>query len=88
MVQILALWTKMLCLSRLASPGFSSRRDAISRVILSFISEAAALVNVTTSRRSISTGCSGSVIIERILCTKTNVLPLPAAALTKISQSR
>ena len=50
--------------------------------IRSLISPAAALVKVTIKSSSIETGCSKSVIIERILATSTAVFPLPAAALT------
>src|SRR5699024_6646794 len=55
--------------------------------IRSFISPAAALVKVTTSSRSISTGRFLSRILSRILSTSTAVFPLPAAALTRMLQS-
>ena len=48
------------------------------------ISAAAALVNVTIKRRSMSTGCSLSVMIFMIRSTSTAVLPEPAAAETNI----
>ncbi len=54
----------------------------IAAAILSLISEAAALVKVTTKSLSMSTGFSSSVIILIILSTKTAVLPEPAAAAT------
>ncbi len=51
-----------------------------------FISCAAAFVNVTTSRRSTSTGFSSLIIFLIIRSTNTAVLPDPAAAATKISR--
>ena len=55
--------------------------------ILSLISDAAALVKVTTSKLSISTNFSLFVIIFIILSTKTAVFPEPAAAATNKLQS-
>ena len=47
-------------------------------------SAAAALVKVTINRRSMSAGCSPSQIIRMIRSTSTAVLPLPAAADTRM----
>ena len=80
MVVICARWTKDSCRWSHSFPGFSFNRSLSAFPILSFISPAAALVKVVMSSRSTSTGCSGSVIRERIRSTSTAVLPEPAAA--------
>ena len=72
------------CLWRFLSDGFSSIILSSAAPIRSRICAAAALVNVTTTSRSISTWLSGSVIMRIILSTRTAVLPEPAAAETRI----
>ncbi len=52
------------------------------------ISPAAARVNVTISSRSISSGRTGSVTMDKIRSTSTAVLPDPAAALTSMLRPR
>ena len=83
MVVICACCTKMAWAWRCSSSGRSFSRFSTAAATLSRISAAAALVKVITSSRSISRGCSPSVIIRTILSTRTAVLPLPAAADTR-----
>ena len=84
MVVICALCISVSCLSRWAFPGFASTLPESAWVIRSRIWAAAALVKVTTSSLSISTGCSASLTIWMIRSTNTAVFPLPAAADTRI----
>ena len=75
------------CLLKCASNGCASHCLSIAAPIRSRISAAAALVKVTTKRRSISIGFFGSVTRCMIRSTSTAVLPDPAAADTRISRS-
>ena len=86
MVVIWAYWAITACRSRWALPGSAISSLSMAARIRSRISEAAALVNVITSMRSISAGCSRSRILRMILSTRTAVLPLPAAADTSMLQ--
>ena len=81
-VQILALLSSTTCFLNLVSKGALSISLYKAFKILSLISEAAAFVKVTTNILSIST--PSSIIFLIILSTNTAVLPLPAAAATKI----
>ena len=88
MVQISAPLSRDSWRFALAFPGsaakiWRSRTERRER-----ISAAAALVKVTISSRSMSTGCPGSVIHLLTRSISTAVLPLPAAALTKILPPR
>ena len=72
------------CLLRNAPSALpSSSSFSMAPMIFSFISEAAALVNVTTRILSIST--FSSIMILLTLSTRTAVLPEPAAADTRRS---
>ena len=84
MVVICALWISVACCFRCSSSGYSNSFFSIARRILSFISEAAASVNVTIRSLSTSTGGSSSVSIVMIRSTRTAVFPEPAAADTRI----
>ena len=75
------------CLCRFSSSGFCSFKLSIARLTRSLISAAAALVNVTTSILSISTGGLSTHILFTIRSTSTAVFPEPAAADTSISLS-
>ena len=83
-VVICAWCSRISCFWRWRFPGSSISFFEIAFPILSRIWAAAALVNVTTSSRSMSSGFSGSEIMRTILSTRTAVLPLPAAADTRI----
>ena len=88
MVVIWALWISVSCLRRWALDGSARRRSETALAMRSRIWAAAALVKVTTSRRSMSRGRSPSLIMRTIRSTRTAVLPLPAAAETSILWSR
>ena len=86
-VEISAEFTIMLCFLRCLSSGFCSSAERIAFAILSRISLAAASVKVRTSSSPMSAGFSFFVPSARIglissimRCTKTAVLPEPAAA--------
>ena len=83
MVVIFAWWINVFWRSRFLFPGSSSRSFPSAVSTRSRISAAAAFVKVMTSSLSISTGCSGSVIMRMIRSTRTAVFPLPAAAETR-----
>ena len=84
MVVICALWIRVACCFKCSSSGYSVSFFSIARRILSFISEAAASVNVTIRSLSTSTGGSSSVSIVMIRSTRTAVFPEPAAADTRM----
>ena len=83
-VVICALCNSADCFWICSLPGSASSLAVMPAAIRSRISAAAALVNVTISSLSISTGCSPSQIMRMIRSTNTAVLPLPAAADTRI----
>ena len=72
--------------NRLSGAADSARELAhyIAEPLAEKISDAAAFVKVSTSRRSISPGCSSSHSQLRIRSTSVAVLPEPAAADTRI----
>ena len=74
---------RVCCLCRCSSCGFSCNARLILALIFSFICAAAALVKVTTSKRSISTASSPEMR-PKIRSVKTAVFPLPAAAETRM----
>ena len=84
---IVLMWafdSKTCCLFSLLSNGrWRISSDNLSD-ILSFISAAAALVNVTIRSLSASHGFSSSTNISITLCTSTAVFPEPAAADTRM----
>ena len=86
-VVIWALWIIAACLCRCSFPPSSLSFFKIAWLIRSRISAAAALVKVTTSSLSISTGFSSRHTIFTIRSESTAVLPLPAAADTNMLQS-
>ena len=67
-----------------AESGLSVSRFEMPAAMRSRISAAAALVKVTTNRRSMSTGCASSQTMRTMRSTNTAVLPLPAAADTRM----
>ena len=87
MVVICALWIREDWRCKCSLSGSSARASVIALPILSRISPAAALVNVTINSRSMSTGSFGSMIYARMRATSTAVLPLPAEALTRMLSS-
>ena len=89
MVAILALCIYVVCLRKCSLYGSSAAASSKALRILSLISPAAALVNVTTRRLSMSTGSlpNSPLTMEIILSTNTAVLPEPAAADTSKLQS-
>ena len=82
-VEICAFGRYIFCRLRYVFVGSSAIISERRTEIRSFISAAAAFVNVTTSNFSISTGFCLSVILPITLSTKTAVLPEPAAAETR-----
>ena len=83
-VVICALWIRVACCFRCSLSGYSINFFSIASRILSFISAAAASVNVTIRSLSTSTGGSSLVSIVIIRSTSTAVFPEPAAADTRI----
>ena len=84
MVQILAFCSNKSWRSKKGSPGFSAKSSRSRKSTRLRISAAAALVKVATSSLSAGTGASALVIRVMIRSTKTAVLPLPAAADTRM----
>lgn len=73
------------CVRRCSSSGFCSSACSSASRIRCFISEAAAFVNVATSRRSTLNPREGSAILRMMRSTSTAVFPDPAAAATRMS---
>ena len=83
-VVICAVWSSVSCRCRCRFSGFFSSLSLMAFAMRSRIWAAAARVNVTTSSLSISTGFCSSVISRMMRSTSTAVLPLPAAAETRM----
>ena len=87
-VVIFARCTRNSWRRRRVSRGLLATAAPSARPMRSRISAAAALVKVTSSRRSMSTGSSGSVRRVSTRSTSTAVLPEPAAAETSSAPPR